>query len=152
MKPRTLVILLFLAVTLPGFGQSAAPLHDPIELIGMDMKAATDALGLPQDVFSFRGSEESRDSVVFYYADHLYLFWYKDHVWQVRYDKRYAAPVRGFTIGMTTAQAQTQAHQSLVANGDSLYNEINERAYPVRMRLLFTADVLSDIYVYRSDF
>jgi len=169
MRSRTFVIVVLLFVlALPVFADSAVAApgavatsgaavpavagHDPLDFLGMDMKAVSDSLGVPQDMFSFRGSDDSRDSVVFYYPDHVYLFWYKDRVWQVRYDKRYTDPVRGFTLGMTMAQAQAAATQTLVPNGDSLYFDINERAWPVRVRLLFTGDILTDVYVYRSDF
>ncbi len=159
MKQPVLVIVVLLVLALPVFADpgtaaqpTAAASRDPLDLIGMDVKAVNDALGIPQDMFSFRGSDESRDSVVFYYPDHVYLFWYKDRVWQVRYDKRCTDPVRGFTLGMTMAQAQAAAKQTLFPNGDSLYFDINERAWPVRVRLLFTGDVLTDVYVYRSDF
>jgi hypothetical protein len=150
MKPRRALLvaaLLSLAVfTAAGEGM------DPLHLIGMDVKTATDAVGLPQDMFAFRGIVEVRDSVVFYYQDHTYLFWFKDRVWQVRYDRRFTSPVLGFTLGMTRAQVQAAATASLFPNGDSLYFDINDQSYPVRVRLLFAGDVLTDLYVYRSDF
>ena len=42
--------------------------------------------------------------------------------------------------------------RELTPNGDSLYFELDSQSYPLRVRLVFTAAVLSDLYVYRSDF
>jgi hypothetical protein len=150
MKHRAalLIAVFALLAAIPAFADGA----DPLSLIGLDLKAATDSLGLPQEMFPFRGTEEARDSVVFYYGDHSYLFWFKGRVWQVRYDRRYTGPVLGFALGMTRGQAQAAAATLLSPNGDSLYFDINDRAYPVRVRLLFAADVVTDIYIYRSDF
>ena len=76
---------------------------EPTRVIGMALKSAVETFGLPQSMFTFRGSEEARDDVVFYYADHMYLFWYKDRVWQVRYDRRSTAVVHGVSLGMSRA-------------------------------------------------
>ncbi len=103
-------------------------------------------------MFTFRGSEEARDDVVFYYADHMYLFWYKDRVWQVRYDRRSTAVVHGVSLGMSRQEAEAAVpERPLVADGDSLYFDL-AGSYPVRVRLAFAGSTLTDIYVYRSDF
>jgi hypothetical protein len=125
---------------------------DPTRLIGLDLKGAVDALGLPQDMFPFRAMVDSGDNVVFYYNNYLYLFWYKDRVWQVRCDKRFSFPVLGFTLGMTRAQVEQASARQLTPLGDSLYFDLEDAAYPLRVRLVFAQDVLSDLYVYRSDF
>ena len=125
---------------------------DPMKVIGMDLKTATDAFGLPQSMFAFRGTAADRDDVVFYYLDHLYLFWFRDRVWQVRFDMRYAGTVLGLTLGASREQIQENFPRPLLQSGESLYFDIDSAGYPVRVRLVFTASRLSDVYVYRSDF
>ena len=130
----------------------AATDFDPTQYIGFDLKTALDTLGTPLEVFSFRGPEESQDNVVFYYPDFVYLFWYRNRVWQVRCDRRFARPLFGVTMGMPREVIKrTSAHQFL-ARGDSLYFDVDDGKFPVRVRLVFSSDALSDLYVYRSDF
>jgi hypothetical protein len=125
---------------------------DPVSYIGMDLPTAVATLGLPQQMYTFRGSDDTRDTVVFYYPARLYLFWFKDRVWQVRFDKRYPASVLGATMGMTQDLVHAFAPRDYQQSVDSLYFDITGLAFPVRVRLVFAAGVLSDIYIYRSDF
>ncbi|HTP57945.1 MAG TPA: hypothetical protein VMM82_03445 [Spirochaetia bacterium] len=131
---------------------SAGADFDPTRFIGLDVKSALDALGAPQAVFPFRGQEEAQDNVVFFYRDFLYLFWYKDRVWQVRCDRRFARPLFGLAMGMPRDVVQRTVARQLVAKGDSLYFDLDDAKYPVRVRLVFANDALSDIYIYRGDF
>lgn len=132
---------------------------DPTQLLGMDLGAAVTALGLPRDMFTWRGTDQGRDNVVFYYPDSLYLFWFRDRVWQVRFDRRYTASVFGLTIGMSRDRIIQSYPRKLLVSGDSLYFDLDPdgdppsaRGFPVRVRLVFDAGALSDMYVYRSDF
>ncbi len=151
MRTRTFfATLAFLFLILAAAGAEGV---DPVRAIGMDLKTALGEFGVPQSMFPFRGSEEARDDVVFYYPDHMYLFWFRDRVWQVRFDRRSSASVMGFAIGMSREQAQAAAGaKGLLADGDSLYFDDIEHAFPVRVRLAFAGGTLTDIYVYRSDF
>jgi len=145
--PALLCFLLFLA--LPAGADSL----DATRVIGMGLKSAVDAFGLPQSMFSFRGTEEARDDVVFYYPDHMYLFWYRDKVWQVRFDRRSTAGFHGLSPGMTRQEVEAAvSERPLVSSGDSLYFDLDAESFPVRVRLVFAGSDLSDIYVYRSDF
>jgi len=143
-----LSLLLFISV----LARASADDFDPTRLIGLDIPAAVAALGLPQQMFTWRGAEEREDNVVFYYPDFLYLFWFKDKVWQVRCDRRFASTVFGLTLGASREQVERTSLRTLTPNGDSLYFDLSEGSYPLRVRLVFTASVLSDLYVYRSDF
>ena len=125
---------------------------DPLKVIGMDLKAAAEAFGPPQSMFPFRGTTADRDDVVFFFPDHLYLFWYRDRVWQVRFDMRYAGTVLGLALGTSRDQIQMSSTRQLLPAGDSLYFDIESAGYPVRVRLVFASGRLSDVYVYRSDF
>ena len=145
--PLLLVLFLFC-----GLAGAVAEDFDPIPLIGLDIPGAVGALGLPERMFSYRGLDESQDNVVFYYPDYRYLFWYKDRVWQVRCDRRFTGRVFGLGLGMSRDEVEKATQRQLVPNGDSLYFDLDGGKYPVRVRLVFAADVLTDLYVYRSDF
>ena len=125
---------------------------DPTRFIGLDMSAAVSSLGIPQNVFSFRGQEDTQDNVVFFYPDFFYLFWYKDRVWQVRCDRRFAKPLFGVAMGMPREVIERTSPRKLMAKGDSLFFDVVDAKYPLRVRLVFSNDALSDVYVYRSDF
>jgi len=135
-------------------GTAATPAPEPVSMIGMALKPVVDAFGLPQSMSTFRGADETRDDVVFFYPSaHMYLFWYKDRVWQVRFDRRAAAAVHGVSVGMSRAAVQAAVpERPLVANGDSLYVDLDGASFPVRMRIVFSGDAVTDLYVYRSDF
>ena len=150
MRPRTLpLFLLFLLLAFPAGAESLEVTH----VIGMELKSAIEAFGLPQSMFSFRGTEEARDDVVFYYPDHMYLFWYKDRVWQGRFDRRSTTVFQGLSPGMTRREVEAAVKERpLVSSGDSLYFDLDADSFPVRVRLVFAGSDLSDIYVYRSDF
>ncbi len=151
MRPRILPVTLTFLLLLAFHADADAP--EATHVIGMELKSAVDAFGLPQSMFSFRGTEEARDDVVFYYPDHMYLFWYKDRVWQVRFDRRSTAGFHGLSPGMTRQEVEGAVRERpLVSSGDSLYFDLDAEGFPVRVRLVFAESDLTDIYVYRSDF
>jgi hypothetical protein len=178
---RARLPLLAILFLLGDLSTVAADDFDPTALIGLDLPGAVSALGLPQRMFAYRGAVESQDNVVFYYPDYRYLFWYRDRVWQVRCDRRFAGQVLGLSLGMSRDDVEKQsstasptsstsptsptsptasstssptpsAQRQLVPSGDSLYFDLDGEKYPLRVRLVFTANVLTDLYVYRSDF
>jgi hypothetical protein len=148
MRPLILSLFLFLAI----LTRTSADDFDPTRFIGLDIPAAVAALGLPQEMFTYRGVKEKQDNVVFYYPDFLYLFWYKNRVWQVRCDHRFSSTVFGLALGASREQVERTSLRPLTPNGDSLYFDLSDGSFPLRVRLVFTASVLSDLYVYRSDF
>jgi hypothetical protein len=149
MRPLPVILaFFFFAAALP----AAADDVDPTRYIGMDLPTAVTALGLPQQMFTWRGSDEKRDNVVFYYANQLYLFWFRDRVWQVRFDRRYAGPLFGLTFGTPREVVNASIPKTALASGDSLFFDIDNPTFPMRVRLVFTDGMLSDMYVYRSDF
>ncbi len=147
MKPYVFVLVLMSAAL-----SAAAIDRDPTQLIGMDIRTAFQTLGAPQQMFTLRGVDESEDNVVFFYPDFTYLFWYKDRVWQVRFDRRSAATVFGISLGMTREQVSRANPTPMTQAGDSLYFDLESAAFPLRVRLVFNSSVLSDLYLYRSDF
>jgi hypothetical protein len=146
--PLTLFVVLFVFSGL----LASAEDFDPAPLIGLDLQGAVGALGLPQKMFAYRGVDGSQDNVVFYYPDYRYLFWYRDRVWQVRCDRRFAGLVFGLSLGMSREEVEKISSRQLVPNGDSLYFDLDGEKYPLRVRLVFAANLLTDLYVYRSDF
>lgn len=125
---------------------------DPLPLIGMDPSSALQAFGPPREIFPFRGVEKGEDNVVFFYDDYLYIFWFRSRVWQVRFDRRFDGEVLGLSLGMRREQVERASTRALISAGDSLYFDVAGARYPVRVRLMFDSDALSDIYVYRSDY
>ncbi len=140
------------AANVPRAAGAGAADFDPTQYIGLGLKSALDALGAPAQVFSFRGQDDSQDDVVFFYPDYLYLFWYRNRVWQVRCDRRFARPMFGFAMGMPREVVERTATRQFMAKGDSLFFDLEDAKSPLRVRLVFSNDTLSDIYVYRSDF
>jgi hypothetical protein len=124
---------------------------DPRPLIGMDLAAALDAFGTPREIFALRGPSEADDDVVFFYDQCLYLFWFRNRVWQVRFDRRFDRRVLGLAIGMSRVQAEAACAAPLAGQDGSLYFDLADCPCPVRVRLLFDEEGLADIYVYRSD-
>lgn len=147
-RPGFLSLIIFISLA----ARLSAEDFDPTRFIGLDIPSAVAALGLPLEMFTYRGTEEQRDNVVFYYADYLYLFWYRNKVWQVRCDRRFTAGVFGLTLGESREQVERTFLRPLASNGESLYFDLSDGDLPLRVRLVFTASVLSDLYVYRSDF
>jgi len=133
-------------------GAAAADDFDPTKLIGLDLKSAMSQLGVPQSLYTYRGHEADQDNVVFYYSNYLYLFWYQDRVWQVRCDRRFTHALFGLTLGTPRDVVLRSFSRPLAAREDSLYFDIDDSEFPLRARLVFADDVLSDVYVYRSDF
>ncbi len=151
MRRRALLALsLFLAVCA---GPLLADSREATQVLGMGLKSALDTFGLPQSMFTFRGSEEDRDDVVFYYPDHMYLFWFKDRVWQIRFDRWATVNFHGISLGMSRSEVEAAVHERpLVAQGDSLYFDLAGSSFPVRVRVVLAGDTVSDLYVYRSDY
>jgi len=131
---------------------TAAAEFDPTQYIGLDLKSALNALGAPKEVFSFRGQDDAQDNVVFYYPDFLYLFWYRNKVWQVRCDRRFAKPLFGVAMGMPREVIERTSDKRFTAVRESLYFDLDDAKYPTRVRLVFSNGALTDLYVYRSDF
>jgi hypothetical protein len=124
---------------------------DPPALIGLSLEEAYASLGAPESVYALRGEEPEQDDVVFYYEDHLYLFWFENRVWQVRADRRFSRPVFDLSMGATRQQAIETLGSPILRFPDSLVFHIDDRGYPIQARLYFEEDRLVDVYCYRGD-
>lgn len=134
--------------------QEAASDDDPADLLGMTL-AELWARSAPAEVYPLRGEDSSLDDVVFFYADYRYLYLYNNRVWQVRWDRRSTAPVRGLTPGMTPGQVRDAWGEARQEVQNSWYYLLEDRGWPLEARLIFSAEPegrLTDIYLYRGDF
>jgi hypothetical protein len=125
---------------------------DVNDLLGLDLNQAYEKLGVPFEIFPLRGETAEQDDVVFYYKNHLYLFWFRNKVWQVRLDERYKEDFLGIRIGMTREKVIQTLDCSYKIVDESLIFIMPDRGYPVRLRLFFTSNKLKDAYLYRGDF
>ncbi len=132
-------------------GATSPDEFDPRPLLGMDPASALTAFGAPREIFALRGHSEAEDDVVFFYEQFLYLFWFQNRVWQVRFDRRFDGRVLGLAIGMSRVQVEAACPAPLTGQDGSLYFDLDGCPCPARVRLLFDAEGLADIYVYRSD-
>jgi hypothetical protein len=125
---------------------------DPSELLGLTLDEAYRTFGAPASVFPLRGGESWQDDVVFFYPSRLYLFWYRDRVWQVRLDSRFSGTALGCTIGMKRIEVDAVLGAPALEEAGWAVYLLPDRGYPVRARLQFTDGLLRDLYVYRADF
>lgn len=138
-------------------GDDGAFLSPPLNLdaasdIGLMLPAAWEKYGTPLRVFPVRGEESWQDDVVFFYPDFRYLYWYQDRVWQIRYDRRFTGSLNGAKIGMSREELQELFGAAHYEGLSSLFYDLVDRGYPMRVRFFFQDDKLYDIYIYRSDF
>jgi hypothetical protein len=122
------------------------------KIIGMNLQEAYNEFGPPDEIFPLRGEEEWHDDVVFYYNNNMYLFWYQNRVWQVRYDERYSEEFLGLKMGMTKEDVITKMGDPFSIVNNSLIYNLMDRGYPIRLRIFFDNNKLNDAYIYRADF
>lgn len=125
---------------------------DPSELLGLTLEEVYRTFGVPESVFPFRGGEVWQDDVVFFYPNRLYLFWYRDRVWQARLDSRFSGTALGCSIGMSRAEVTAVLGMPALEEAEWAVYALPDRGYPVRARLQFADGLLQDLYVYRADF
>ena len=135
----------------PGGGLSAQEALDLPALIGLTLEEAYTNLGVPAEVYALRGSEPGQDDVVFYYPDHLYLFWFQNRVWQVRVDSRFTGQVFSLSMRASRQQVLEVMGRPIAEFRDSLVFHIEDRGYPIQTRLYFNEGGLVDVYCFRGD-
>jgi hypothetical protein len=145
---RLLTMLLLFALCVP---LSAQEVLDPPALIGLTLAEAYQSLGVPAEVYTLRGRTAEQDDVVFYYTDHLYLFWFENRVWQVRADRRFSGTLFDLSMGAAREQVIQALGRPVLEYPDSLVFHIEDRGYPVQARLYFDEEGLADVYCFRGD-
>ncbi len=144
-----LALLLALAASSAPGDEAQVP--DLPELVGLSPAEVLERLGAPAEVSAVRGEEPWQDDVVFFYPQHLYLFWYQNRIWQVRLDALYQGRFRGLAMGASRAEVREAMGAPMKELPDSLVYQLEERGYPVRLRLYFEEERLVDLYCYRAD-
>jgi hypothetical protein len=138
----------------PSQPAATSPGLDLPALVGLTLPEAFQLFGAPEQVYAARGEESWQDDVVFYYPGHLYLFWYQNRVWQARVDEHHAG---GFLASGPLAMGRSREEvlgllgPPMREIGDSLVYHLEDRGYPVRLRLYFREGLLADAYCYRGD-
>lgn len=162
---RIFLFLMMFCFLCSVFGDSAAPSSSP----GMDLKPSAyigknldeifASLGVPGEVFTVRGAEAWQDDVVFYYPESLYIFWFKNRVWQFRLDRRYKGEAAGIPIGLGREEVRLKFGRPYYSDelSDIFINpgEISssDLGYRIKVRLFYDPEnKVSDIYIYRGDF
>lgn len=134
-----------------GYAQDAAPF--PEEAIGLTLEQAITTFGYPDSMYVYRGEEAWQDDVVFYYPNHLYLFWYNDRVWQLRLDNRYTAPFLGLSMGDTREKVTEVLGSPLGAEENWEVYQMVSDGFSIRARIFYSEDgVINDVYIYRGDY
>ncbi len=146
---KTLIMIItMVSVSAPVRSQDA---DAALALLGMDPPELCSRLGLPDEVYPFRGESEAQDDVVFGYSDGLSLFFFRNRVWQVRIEPAYVLD-GALPFFSSREQVVEVLGEPFAADGDSFIYLLPDRAYPVRMRIFFSEQGMDDIYIYRADY
>jgi len=151
---RLAVALLALGLAALPVAAQATPPGENLDLpglVGLSLPEAFERFGVPQEVFSSRGAEPWQDDVVFFYPANLYLFWFQNRVWQVRVDARFGGSFLNLAMGRSREEVLAALGAPLRELEGSLVYHLEDRGYPVRLRLYFQDGVLTDAYCYRGD-
>lgn len=126
---------------------------DYVSLMGMELSSLIELYGVPVSVYSVRGDEEWQDDVVFDYGGFAVFLW-ENRVWQIVFYDGFEHDVEGLVPGMSwdSALAATSDFSSVSSDDAKIVFVLPRWSYPVRLVLVREGDVLSDIYIYRSDF
>jgi hypothetical protein len=155
--PAALLAALLAALGPVPAGWAQEPARQELDLpalVGLTLPEALARFGAPEQVFAARGEESWQDDVVFYYPDHLYLFWYQSRVWQVRVDELHAGGFlasRALAMGARREEVLGLLGPPMRELDESLVYHLEDRGYPVRLRLYFRDGRLADAYCYRGD-
>ena len=148
---RVLTVLAGLLIAAPLFGRDLR-FTDPVRYLGMTLESALDELGEPGSFYPLRGETPHQDTVVFYYSEYVYLYWFEDRVWQVRFDHRFEESVMGIRFGDDRLEVRSILGSPAYQDEVSLVYELDHTPFPVRVRVFFVENAVHDIYIYRGDF
>ena len=150
--PTMLTILLALSLPSALAAEADGQTREWGGLIGAGPEEALLRFGSPEEIFIYRGGMSREESVVFF-REGIYLFWYENRVWQLRADRNAEISLGDVAVGESRAQVEARLGAPLAEVEGSLVYELENYAYPVRLRILFdSAGRVDDIYLYRSDY
>jgi hypothetical protein len=146
-----LFFFVFLAGGLPLLAQNTSPVapgqyDEQIAFIGMKLDGLYQRFGAPQAVYAARGGETWQDDVVFVYNEGDFYV-YRDRVWQVGIKSIY-----GIRVGDAKSVAMLVLGENAQDQGDYALYSFSGGAWPLSLRVNFTAGKISAIYVYRPDY
>jgi len=123
---------------------------DLTQILGLLPTESYELLGAPQEVLASRLNNDVVQ-LVHYYADHIYLFWFRNRIWQLRLDQRFKGTFMGLKMGMLREQVENLIGQPRFKDEDWYTYELPVLGFPRRLRLKFNNNLLSDLYYFRSD-
>lgn len=138
-----------LAPLLPLWPQAGTPTgrqSEPFSFVGMTLNELFARFGPPQSVYAARGDEPWQDDVVFSYNEGDFYI-HQDRVWQIGI--RMAFNIR---IGDAKAVAHLVLGEHAKSEGDYLLYDFPGGSWPLSLRINFTDDKVSAIFVYRPDY
>lgn len=122
-----------------------------IPYIGSDPRKAFTAFGIPVSLNVLRGEEPSLDDVVSVHDAGVYLFWYRDRVWQIGFGSYFTGTFESVKIGMKETDLTAKLGKPLLRDEKMIVYEIFHREFPVSMRFVIEQGKVSEMYLYRSD-
>jgi hypothetical protein len=146
-----LFCFILLAGGLSLWAQSASPLapgqyDEQLSFVGMNLDDLYKRFGSPKTVHTARGGEIWQDDVVFVYNEGDFYV-YRDRVWQIGIKSIY-----GIRMGDAKAVAMLVLGENAQDQGDYVLYSFSGGAWPLSLRVNFTAGKISAIYVYRPDY
>jgi len=120
-----------------------------LSLVGLRLDELIARFGPPSAVHAVRGDEEWQDDVVFVYPQGNF-FVHRDRVWQVGFNSVY-----GMRVNDPRDVAYLVLGDAAQDHGDFLLYPLRPppgAGWPLAMRVNFSANRISAIFVYRTDF
>lgn len=146
-------LFLFTCITAQETPGVPAYISDYASILGMTIDQVQDSFGSPSHMFSYQGEEDRNGSVVFYFQDSFYLFWADDRVWQLRIDDRFTDPEHPSLLGQSRQGILDPWGEPLLENDSMILYDLPDTDFPIRCALYFSeADILIDLYLFRSDY
>jgi len=125
---------------------------NPERYLGLTLEALFTNFGLPVSLASIRGPEAWQDDVALEYVNAYSLYVFKDRVWQIRFKKGYAGSVHGVFIGDAETKLVSILGEPFFKTDGVFVYRLSDQGYPVRLRVQLQGGIVSDLFVFRSDF
>lgn len=134
-------------------GSDFLPWQDQlVSRLGYRLSQAIEEWGAPRSVTVSRGDQPFQDTVVFYYPDNSYAYFWNDRIWQIRLDRRYRGRAFGIAMGMAADQVRGVLGPATLDSATMLRYALPEQGWPVELLLFFKDGRLDDLYLRRGDF
>lgn len=122
-----------------------------LPLLGCDPRTAFEAFGAPVSLNVLRGGDPSLDDVVSVHESGIYLFWFRDRVWQIGFGSYFGGTFEGVKIGTAEEEVSEKLGEPQLRENSMAVYEIFYREFPVSMRFVFRDAKVAEMYLYRSD-